>query len=599
MLGPYVLPPRFPHPRFEIACEADVQVPARDGVHLATDLYRPADLPGKLPAILIRTQYDKSMFSAATNESDDRTRYAGVPAAFASQGFVVAVQDLRGLFCSEGHYALARSDGPDGYDTVDWLSKQRWSNGAVGTFGGSSLGITQLFLAQHRHPNHRCAVAQASGGALGSANERHRYWEAWEGGTVKIGWLLKWFDQYGMTDRSAPIDRSAEELRAALWSLPVARMDELLDSAPSEWREWVTRTPDDPAWRGFEFLDDEVVVDLPTLFVNTWHDTCPGDTIHEFELFRRRAACELIRESQFLIVGPGLHTEAEYLDDRAQVGELSYPRVAEMDYWGLYVSWFEHWLRGKGDAPPRLPRVQYYLMGRNCWQNAAEWPAPGAHPTRLYLRGERPANTRLGAGRLNRQPPQADEPADRIAYDPGEPTPAVGGAHLEGPADQSAVELRDDVLCYTSDRLKDDLEAVGHVKAVLFVSSDAPDTDFTAKLVDVWPDGRAFDLCRGIIRTRYHKGFDQQVFLRAGEIARVEIDMQATAHVWLAGHRIRLEVSSSEFPTYDRNLNTGESNELSSRWQIARNAVHHAPAHASYIELPLIERTAGDRTADA
>jgi putative CocE/NonD family hydrolase len=599
MVKPYARLPGFPEPRFKVEFEPNHLVPMRDGVRLATDLYVPQGASGKLPTILIRTQYDRSQFSPQVGTGHDREPSTGVPAALASQGFVVAAQDLRGLFGSEGSYSLARSDGPDGYDTITWLAQQSWSNGAVGTFGGSSLGITQMFLAQHRHPNHRCAIAIASGGALGDAGERHRYWEAWEGGTVKIGWLLKWFDQYGMTDHSVPIPRAEEDLRSVLWSLPVADMADRLGSPPTDWRQWVTRTPDDPAWHDFEFLTERVLVDLPTLFVNTWHDTCPGDTIHEFELFRRRAASALARESQFLILGPGLHCLGEYLDEAGQVGELTYPGVTEFDYWGTYLAWFEHWLGEKPTVPPAMPRAQYYLMGRGCWQSAPEWPIPGTRLTRLYLRGERPANTRLGGGHLSRQPPVTDEPTDHIVYDPGEPVPAVGGAHLEGPADQSTVELRDDVLCYTSDELEQDVEAAGIVKAVLFVSSDAADTDFTAKLVDVWPDGRAFDLCRGIMRTRYREGFDRQAFLREGQIARVEIDMQATAHVWLAGHRIRLEVSSSEFPTYDRNLNTGGSNELDSEWQIAHNAVHHAPANASYLELPLIERTEADRTSGA
>lgn len=600
MVEPWSLPPRFPSPRFDVAFEPDQLIPMRDGVRLATDLYVPQGISAELPAILIRTQYDKEKFSPAANACEDRQVDAGVPAALASQGFVVAVQDLRGLFRSEGRYSLARHDGPDGFDTVQWLSRQPWCNGAVGTFGGSSLGITQLLLARHRHPNHRCAIAQASGGALGSADERHRHWEAWEGGTVKIGWLLAWFDRNGITDRSARLQRTAEELRAALWSLPVADMADRLGSPPTDWRDWVTRPPDDPAWGQFDFLTEEVVIDLPTLFVNTWHDTCPGDTIREFELFRRRAALPLVRDSQFLILGPGTHCQGEYLDEHGRVGELGYPSAAEFDYWGAYLAWFEHWLGDRpAVSPPSMPRAQYYLMGRNRWQSAVEWPIPGTHANRWHLRGVEPANTRLGGGRLSLLQPEGQEPADCFIYDPGDPVPGVGGAYgslpavdevyLNGPADQASVELREDVLCYTSEALETKVTVVGLVKSVLFISSDAPDTDFTAKLVDVWPDGRVFDLCRGIMRARYREGFERQMLLQRDEIVRIEIDMQATAHTWLTGHRIRLEISSSEFPTCDRNLNTGQSNELTSEWRIARNVVHHSSTHASYLELPAID----------
>ncbi len=589
MVRPGFLPSRFPRPRFDVAFEPDHLIPMRDGVRLATDFYRPQSVAGRLPVILIRTQYGKAKFSPTAEARASQEYDAGAPIAFASQGFVVAVQDLRGLFGSEGHYSTARHDGPDGFDTVEWLSQQPWCSGAIGTFGASSLGITQLLLAQLRHPSHRCAIAQASGGALGAADERHRYWEAWEGGTVKIGWLLDWFDRAGMTDRSAPMTRTAEELHAALWSLPVADMADRLGCPPTEWREWVTRTPDNPAWRSFEFLTEETAIDLPTLFVNTWHDTCPGDTIREFELFRRRASSKLVRDSQFLIIGPGLHARGEYLDDDGSVGEMHYPGVTELDYWDAYLGWFRHWLHEEQLAPPSMPRVQYYLMGRNRWQSATEWPVRGTHTTRWYLRSVKPANTRLGAGRLSPWRPELSEPPDRFLYDPGDPVPATGGAYFGGPADQASVELRNDVLCYTSEQLDEELAIAGLVRAVLFVSSDAPDTDFTAKLIDVWPDERAFDLCRGIVRARYREGFDRQVPLREGEIARVEIDMQATAHVWLRGHRIRLEISSSEFPTCNRNLNTGESNELTSTWRVAYNTVHHCGAHASYLQLPTID----------
>jgi uncharacterized protein len=570
------IPPRFPAPRYEVTVEPDVMVPMRDGMRLATDLYVPRGTSGPLGTILIRDQYDKS-------------HYAGEPLALAGQGFVVAVQDLRGLHRSEGRYSLARSDGPDGYDAVEWLARQPWSNGAVGTFGGSSLGITQLFLARERHPDHRCAIAIASGGALGAARGRHRYWEAWEGGAVKIGWLLKWFDNSGMIDRSAAVERTPEELERVLWSLPVAEMAARLGSPPTDWEAWVTRTPDDPAWREFGFLAEDDAIDLPTLFVNTWHDTCPGETIHEFELFRRQATSELVRDSQFLVLGPGMHCAGEILGDTATVGALEFTDVAAFDYWGTYLSWFEHWLgQERPDAPPPLPRVQYYAMGRNRWQSAPSWPVPGAAPTPWYLGSDGHANTRLGDGRLGLRAPESEEPADRFTYDPADPAPSVGGPELDGPADQAEVELRDDVLCYTSAELTEEVEVVGLVQAVLFVSSDAPDTDVTAKLVDVSPDGRAIMLCRGIQRARYREGFDRQVPLSPGEVARVEVSLQATGHVFLPGHRIRLEVSSSEFPAFARNLNTGTSNEETSDWRVAQNVVHHAPGHASYLELPVV-----------
>ncbi len=267
---------------------------------------------------------------------------------------------------------------------------------------------------------------------------------------------------------------------------------------------------------------------------------------------------------------------------------------ARFDYYRVYEKWFAFWLRGEANKVTAMPKVQYYVMGRNVWKSAKDWPLPNARATRFYLHSDGGANSLYGSGTLSTEKP-GKEPADRFVYDPGNPVPSFGGPvcctkmnEAEGAYDQRPVEARDDVLVYTSEVLTEGIEVTGPLKLVLYVSSSARDTDFTAKLIDVYPDGRAFNLQEGILRARYRDGFDRTVWMEPGEVYRLEIDLQATSNYFAPGHRIRLEVSSSNFPRFDRNLNTGGNNYDETRWQVARNVVHHSGRYPSHLILPVV-----------
>lgn len=575
----------FPPPRHEVRVQPDVMVPMRDGVHLATDVYLPEGRGGPLPTIMIRTQYGKDQYRLL---DDPWTVEAW---QFAGQGFAVVAQDLRGLFGSEGDYRLAGHDGPDGYDTLSWVVGQPWSNGRVGTLGCSSLGITQVLLAQLRHPAHTCAVAQASGGANGGAGGMHTYWDVWRGGALDFGWALEWFAESGNKDRSAPAAPEAADVDRVIRGLPVIAMARELGAAHTDWEDWVSHPPGDPWWRQFGFLRDDSAVDVPTLFVNSWYDIGAADAVVQRETFARNAISAPARRHQHLILSPARHCGSERLRRPTKVGDRELGD-ASFDFWGLYLQWFGHFL---DDRPSRaieeLPPFQYFTMGTGRWQAAPTWPPPGVEIERWHLDSDGGARTRLGDGVLHRNPPTGAT-SDRFVYDPGDPMPSIGGGSggpyaQTGPRDHADLELRDDVLVYSTPPLEAPVEVSGTVRAVLHVSCSTPDTDLVVKVLDVDPEGRSFDIVDGILRLRYRDGFDRAVAMRPGEVYRVAMDLDATSNTFLAGHRIRVQVTASNFPRYDRNLNTGGDNHRETRWQTADVEVHHSAEHPSHVLLPI------------
>lgn len=572
-------PAAFPKPRYEVRTEKGIRVPMRDGIELSTDLYRPVGVEGKLPSILIRTQYGKSAFRPPEPEDS-------VSLDFAAQGFVVIVQELRGLFESDGAYALAKNDAMDGYDCLSWIAAQEWSSGRIGTYGCSSLGITQIFLAQTCHPAHACAIAQGSGGGMGSARERYRHWDFHRGGAIELGWTLPWFYESGRKDGSQPEPRSEDEYLSAMTTLPIIDALKCLTSAPTDWEEWVSHHPGDPWWEQFGFLTDESKIAVPTLFVNSWHDVGAADALLQRELFSERGVSPTAREHQHAIISPATHCMFEKLGAPTVVGEREFGD-ARLECWQIYLDWFDEWLRDQRHKVTRMPKLRYFVMGKNEWRASESWPPPGSKETRWYLRSGGRANSSLGDGLLSADPPTVVEPADCYEYDPANPVPSLGwgAGQYCGPLDYQEVEKRRDVLCYTSDPLAQGIEVSGFVRARLYVSSSAPDTDFVVKLLDVFPDGRAFDVVHGVLRARYREGFDRINLMEPGDIYMVDIDMDATSNWFGIGHRIRFEVSSSAFPRFDRNLNTGGRNWDETRWMVANNSVHHGGEHQSHLVL--------------
>jgi putative CocE/NonD family hydrolase len=592
------LPPLHP-----VRVEPSVMIPMRDGVRLSTDLYMPEGAGERLPTILMRTPYSKTGLSG---------RFKKYSTMFASQGYVVAVQDKRGRYESEGTYIVQGGDADDGYDSVDWLSKQPWSNGRVGMYGCSYMGDVQIIGAQRRHPALKAMIPQAAGSSIGSAGGQYKYFGARFGGAIAFAQNLSWFYDNGTkTFYRPPPNLSREQFLAIApyfdpapkvtpanyaklwWHLPIVDVMSLANVPPTDFADIVSRDVTDPWWDQFNYMTDDYRSDVPSLHVNSWYDFGARETIYEFEVMRERSVSRLARDNQFLLISPTTHCRSEFVSADDLVGERDLGD-ARFDFWKLYFKWYDYWLKGEQNGVTSMPRVQYYLMGKNEWRTAADWPIPGTRLTKYYLRSGGRANGLNGDGVLSTTAPH-DEPEDRFVYDPGNPVPTVGGPMCctesntpSGSIDQRRVEIRADVLVYTSPALDKGIEVTGPIDAVLRVSSDAKDTDFTAKLVDVYPDGRAFNVQEGIVRARYREGQTKRVWFKPGEIVEVRIDMGATGNFFGPGHRIRVEVSSSNFPRFDRNLNTGGNNYDEAKWNVARNSVHHTREHASYVVLPVV-----------
>jgi hypothetical protein len=332
------------------------------------------------------------------------------------------------------------------------------------------------------------------------------------------------------------------------------------------------------------------------LFADSWYDYGPADTLEMWNTARRSATTARARDNQYVIIAPTTHCvySTAHPDDHWVVGERDMG-TAGMDFVDLQLRWYDHWLKGADNGITEMPRVQYFLMGRNEWRHAESWPLPNTHYTKYFLHSSGAANSRFGNGSLSLQPP-GSEPQDRFSYDPATPVPSIGGqaccTGLEtgaGAYDQSQTEMRHDVLVYTSQPLASGVEVTGPLEVVLSVSSSARDTDFIAKLVDVYPDGRAYNVQEGALRMRYRDGFAHELRMQPGTIYEARLSLHVTSNWFGPGHRLRLEVSSSSFPRFERNLNTGGRNFDETAWVVADNAVHHSAAHTSYIYLPVID----------
>jgi putative CocE/NonD family hydrolase len=545
----------------------------RDGVQLSTDLHFPVGAAGKLPTILVRTPYSKR-----------NSRSVDVIPLFVGEGYVFAIQDMRGRYESEGAYQyLDASVGPDGYDTLSWIAAQPWSNGKIGTFGCSGPGDVQIHLARLRHPNHAAMIPQ--GCALGPTVGTR------EGGAVLYADWAGFFRIYG-GKQNVPPTLPKLDLAQINRHLPLIDALRNVGKSDTEWEGIVSTEPGDKWWERFGPIRDSDRFDVPALHMTTWYDPSISDDLNLFKFFERNSVSPRARENQFLIVGPRGHcnfgaSEHTIVGNR-DVGD------ARFDFESLYVRWFDHWLKGIENGVTTMPKAQFYVMGANRWRREPAWPPPTTVSVRHYLRSKGHANSRFGSGTLSDVAPEG-EPSDRYTYDPRTPVPSIGhtfGAGLSGfPAgafDQSDVEMRNDVLVYSTPPLQKGLEIAGASKVILYVSSSARDTDFTVKLVDVYPDGTAYNLQDTILRARYREGYGKKVWMEPGAVYRLELNLHAVSNYFAPGHQVRLEVSSSNFPAFDRNLNTGGNNYDETRWIVASNTIHHQTAHASQLILNVV-----------
>ncbi len=577
-----------PYPRpvgsHEVVVERSIMVPMRDGVRLATDIYRPKDLAGALPTVLIRLPYNKASYRGAT-----------IPANFfASHGYAVVVQDVRGKFASEGEYRVYEGDMTDWSDVFDWIGTQAWSTGRIGTYGCSYLGEGQIIAAQQRHPRHIAAIAQAAGGNLGRVGRRRQFWGSVEGGAFSISINFGWMPVFASIDKGArPMPNV--DLASYFRTLPVVDMPDRAGSPSWDWRNFLERSPDDPWWDAKGYLTADDSVSVATLHVSSWFDLA-AEALEEAAIFRKNALNDRARNGQYAIISPTTHCASEAARGETKVGDLSVGD-ARLRYWETYLAWFDRWLIGNERAIDSVPHVQYYVIGRNEWRTSDSWPVKGMRETAYYLSSDGGANSSNGNGRLTLKPPARERP-DTFTYDPANPVPARGGSicctgnpkDVPGSFDNADIEQRPDVLVYTGDVLRDGLELTGPIRAVVHLSSDAPDTDVTVKLLDVFPDGRSMNMQEGITRVRYRDGFDKARMMQPGKVYEVPVDLHATSWYLPPGHRLRVEVSSSNFPRFDRNLNTGGRNYDETTWRVAKNTVHHSTPNVSRIVLPVMVR---------
>ncbi|MDB4892156.1 MAG: hypothetical protein JWL61_4011 [Gemmatimonadetes bacterium] len=579
-------PAGAPYPRppgaHEVVIERAVMVPMRDGVRLATDIYRPKDVTGAVPTILIRTPYNKS-----ANPNGDVTAQF-----FASHGYGVVVQDVRGKFASEGTFHVYEGDTTDWSDMFDWIGAQSWSTGRIGTYGCSYLGEGQIVAAQQRHPRHIAAIAQAAGGNLGRVGRLRQFWGSVEGGAFALSINFGWMPVFASIDKGArPMPKV--DLASFVRTLPLIDMTDRAGSPSWDWRNFLERSPDDHWWDDRGYLTDKDSVGVAALHVSSWFDLA-GEALIEAEIFRRNGVNDRARNGQYVIISPTTHCSSERSSAQTRVGDLVVGD-ARLHYFDTYLAWFDRWLRGNVHALDSLPRVQYYVIGRNEWRKSDTWPVKGMRETSFYLRSDGDANSSKGTGRLSLSAPTREK-ADTFTYDPGNPVPSRGGSicctgnpkDVPGSFDNADIELRPDVLVYTGDVLRDGLELTGPMRAIVHLSSRAPDTDITVKLLDVFPDGRVMNMQEGITRVRYREGFDKGRMMSPDKVYEVPVALHATSWFLPAGHRLRVEVSSSNFPHFDRNLNTGGRNYDETVFRSAANSVHHTSAYPSRLILPVV-----------
>jgi len=580
------------------AASADIQVeknvPARmrDGVVLRADVYRPS-APGAYPVLLQRTPYSKHDATSAKRFS-----------TLAARGFIVVAQDTRGRYTSDG-VAVPHDEADDGFDTVQWAASLPGSNGKVGMFGGSYLATTQLQAAT-RQPPALTALFPAS-----SYASRHEM--VFQGGAFYLSDGLSWNLGQAVdvrrrvftpdVDRDGPIGLDAAQRKLLgstwYWHLPLKSMNELDIRRFSPGYFQMLDHPDfGPFWAPGDIRSQHHRFTVPAFHLTGWYDTLLTGTLANFTGLRANAATETARRYQRLIIGPWTHARPSA--SSTKIGDVDFGPEAGFDSEELTIRWFDHWLKGGDRAVVETAPVRLFVMGENRWRDEQEWPLARARQTAYYLRGGGRANTLEGDGVLHPDAPGAADRADRYVYDPANPVPTgASGGYSRTPADQRAVEQRSDVLVYTSAPLEQDLEVTGPLALTLWVSSSARDTDFTGKLVDVFPDGTARALADGILRARYRNGTTRPSLLAPGEPTEITIDLGATSNLFRAGHRIRLEVSSSNFPRFDRNPNTGGVFGEDREVRKAEQTILHDAAHPSRLILRIVPRVASSSGAPA
>ena len=582
----------MPRP-YSVTFDYNVPIMMRDGVTTYADVFRPS-AEGRVPTLLQRTPYDKSAPANRTGTLD------AIRAA--SHGFAVVVQDVRGRYTSEGDFYTFFNEINDGRDSIEWVANQSWSDGQVGMYGVSYVGATQWLAAKSGAP----ALKGIAPGV--TASDYHEGW-AWQGGAFELGFNLSWAvgaltaaNWTNISQRLRLHDEDADTLIAAKDDLdrwfrymPMKDMPRLKDGLARYYYDWLEHPEYDDYWKRVSIEESHADIAIPAYNFGGWYDIFLGGTIRNYARMRELGATAAARDGQRLTIGPWVHGGAP----PSVSGEYNFgtrAAGAAIDLMGEMLRFYDYVLLGEDNGFESDKPVRLFVMGENRWRREDEWPLARAETVRYYLHSGGRANSLNGDGALSRETP-ADQPPDVYLYNPLNPVPTVGGGLCCDPAfmasgayDQRWVEGRDDVLVYSTPPLDADVEVTGPVSVTLFASTNASDTDFTAKLVDVEPSGYARNLTDGIIRARYRNGRGPASFIQPGRVYEYEIDLWATSNLFKKGHRIRVEISSSNFPRFDRNANTGDEIGADAAFVPALQTVHHAAEYPSRIDLPVVAR---------
>jgi putative CocE/NonD family hydrolase len=558
---------------YEVTIEGGVPVKMRDGVTLRADICRPK-AEGKFPLLLTRTPYDK-------NGAADFCLKA------AARGYVVVAQDVRGRYASEGDWYPFKYESQDGYDTVEWAAALPYSNGKVGMFGGSYVGATQ-YLAAIAKPPHLAGICPDV-----TASNYHDGW------TYQGGAFEQWFDESWTTGLAENTMSRRVELGGdamswihtlPLWSYPVLETPSASGLAPY-FTGWLAHPNYDDYWKQWSIEDHYAQIQVPVFSLGAWYDIFLGGTLRNYARLKNEAGTEAARRGQRLMIYVGGHAGGSAV---GKIGAVDFGNKLPFDLEEVTLRWYDSLLKGTVNGLDREKPVRIFVMGKNDWREENDWPLERAKATRYYLRSTKPANGLEGGGTLSTAAP-AEEKPDQYVYDPNDAVPTIGGPLCcrplptgIGPEDQRPAEVRGDVLVFSSPAFTQNTEVTGPISLDLYVSSSAVDTDFTGKVVDVWPNGFAQNLTEGILRLRYRNSQEKPELGNPGEIYHISVDLWATSNVFLPGHKLRLEVSSSNFPRFDRNLNTGEDQARGTHMIKATNVIYHDKSRPSAVILPIV-----------
>lgn len=564
-------------PDYKVRMNLGLMISMRDGVKLSSDFYFP-DAEGKFPTILIRTPYDNSI-----------PRYDRYGKFYASRGYVVIIQDCRGRYDSEGEWYPFVGEEYDGYDTIEWIAKQPWSNGKVGMTGVSYVGFVQWMAASESPPHLTCIFTCGSPSSI--------YGDTWFSyGTLYLMDAITWaFLMDGRTNQNIGVNDWLNLKN----HLPLMTLDEFLGRKIDFWREWLSHPNYDEYWAKQGLKGKFHKIDVPSVTVTGWYDDGQHGSLENYCGIMKEGTDNAKKNTKLIIGywrhgGPYPHTDNYY----TKLGAFDFGDNALFDLESYELRWFDYWLKGYENNVMKEPKIKLFILGKDEWRDEDEWPLPHSKYTKFYFHSNGNANTLYGDGSLNMTTPEQESP-DNYIYDPDDPLPSVrGGTGARGgissdPIDQRINEKRNDVLCYTSDVLENDVEVTGPMKIILYASSSAKDTDFCGKLVDIHPSGAAYNVCyaaSGLISARFRESREKPSLIEPGKVYKYEIELRPTGIVFKKGHKIRVEISSSDFPIFNRNLNNGKDFYTTTDVVKAHQTIYHDKQYPSHIVLPIIER---------